>query len=87
MSNTISIREYEQIKKDLERKKQEKNRCEGRLEQLRQDLNKKLGCKDLNAAKKKISVLKKKIQKKSKDLEDSFNKLKEEYGERIKQLG
>lgn len=69
----------ETIKRDNDRKKEEKNRIEGKLDSLKQQMKEQFGCDDIKQLQDKIVTLKAQIAEQEADITDRIEKM-ENYG-------
>jgi DNA-binding FrmR family transcriptional regulator len=69
----------EAIKRDNDRKKEEKNRIEGKLDSLKQQMKEQFDCDDIKQLQDKIVALKAQIAEQEADITDRIEKM-ENYG-------
>lgn len=69
----------ETIKRDNDRKKEEKNRIEGKLDSLKQQMKEQFNCDDIKQLQYKIVALKTQIAEQETDITDRIEKM-ENYG-------
>lgn len=69
----------ETIKRDNDRKKEEKNRIEGKLDSLKQQMKEQFNCDDIKQLQDKIVALKAQIAEQEADITDRIEKM-ENYG-------
>lgn len=69
----------ETIKRDNDRKKEEKNRIEGKLDSLKQQMKEQFNCDDIKQLQDKIVALKTQIAEQETDITDRIEKM-ENYG-------
>lgn len=69
----------ETIKRDNDRKKEEKNRIEGKLDSLKQQMKEQFDCDDVKQLQDKIVALKAQIAEQEADITDRIEKM-ENYG-------
>ena len=69
----------ETIKRDNDRKKEEKNRIEGKLDSLKQQMKEQFDCDDIKQLQDKIVTLKAQIAEQEADITDRIEKM-ENYG-------
>ncbi len=79
MTSTKLANKLMKMKEQIEEAKVEKNREEGKLEELLKQLKKEFKCKNLNEAKKILVGMEREIDKEEDALEKGINKLEESY--------
>lgn len=77
----IDLKEYQQLKDDIDRLNRRADKGEGRKEHLLNDLLKLLGTDDLSEARDALDLMENELARKQRDRDKALRRLRREYGD------
>ena len=77
---SATVKEILDVRSEIEAKKMDVSRLEGRRDSVKQELRK-AGCKNMKEAKAKLTKLSKSARSYQKELDEKIEKASEEYGD------